>query len=206
MQGAKFPFHFWYPHGFRKWCRAKFPLNFWYQQGFCGQIPASPNLFFLTACRLPGPSTPGQNVSWTILNAVKRLQFKKRQEYFPHHLYPFVSVFGCFWYVLDGQEDCWCRMLILGQGLLPLLPYFHGPLQQCPERCCSFRSKTIEKMTGSPSRVATFIPVLSTCESISSCNKERRKELRHLFSPIIDDGLCLMSLRDEVCHPLHYFR
>lgn len=31
---------------------------------------------------------------------------------------------------------------------------------------------------------------------LAVANKERRKELRHLFSPIIDDGPCLMSLLD----------
>ena len=66
------------------------------------------------------------------------LPFKKRQEYFPHQLYSFVSVFGCFWHVLDGKEDCRCRMLILGQGLLVIYCIlmqinFHFPLAKQQE-------------------------------------------------------------------------
>ena len=140
-----------------------------------------------------------------------------------NHLHPFVSihlsivsVFGYFWHVLDGQEDCRCRMLILGQGLLPLhqrptptMPgalFFFTRTESIWRLNCWTGSKTIEKMTGSPSGVATFIPVLSTCESIGSCKQRTEEGIKTSLESNHWWWTLLNVAPGCICHPLHYFR
>lgn len=71
---------------------------------------------------------------------------------------------------------------------------------------CWTGSKTIEKMTGSPSGVATFIPVLSTCESIGSCKQRTEEGIKTSLESNHWWWTLLNVAPGCICHPLHYFR